>query len=80
MHACVISFVSLLDYAEAQLCCADVQILFSTNLSDCKRRQLIQVFNLVGFELISPLSPDLPSPEYTFMRYTFSPESSDEDD
>ena len=60
------SFVALLDAAEEHLGCTQVIIGLRQDAVD--RAQLIRTFKFMGFELVPPSHPELPSlADYLFM-------------
>lgn len=74
------SFVVLLEYAETMLSCSHVIICFKKDRPD--RASLIRVFMFLGFQLVSPGHPLVPSTsgDVMYLAYAIDGEDDDDDD
>lgn len=73
------SFVTLLEYAEEVLKVSHVIVCFKNQRTD--RASLIRTFMFLGFCVVAPNNPMVPtSKEHMFMAYTIEEDSSDDDD
>jgi len=73
------SLVTLLEFAEEELCCRHVILCFRKDRND--RVSLLRVFNFFGFQILTPNHPLImkPNKEIMHMAYAIEQDSSDDD-
>lgn len=72
------SFVTLLEYAEDSLKCSHVVVCFKKDRQD--RSSLLKVFMFLGFHLLPPGHPLIPSASGYIMYLAYTREDDDEED
>lgn len=77
-HSSKESFVTLLEYAEDSLKCSHVIVCFKKDRQD--RSSLLRVFMFLGFQLLPPGHPLIPSASGDIMYLAYTREDDDEED